>query len=448
MENETIIAAVIGVIGLLLVASINIFRFRNRLIFSTAAIVVCFAVILILWRVGNGSTGSKSTKEPVNQSDLAGPENLRSVKIETGRSGRPQESAATPAPAPVATDCAASMAERIINREVKVSEFLDSESWFRVDKLPSVFASANEFFHWLSRKPRLVIGAEGRLIFDAPVKIAACEVVLQEGALVMSREHDIRLLTLNMINQGGVIRTTPAPLPDRGRASSGHNARHHDRRYRECDCCAPTEHGQEGGRGKRGDAGLPGVPAAGVILMSASINGSLHVEAIGGRGGKGGDGGHGGNGGHGRGASEGESDFLDAFCKCGGHDGGRGGRGGDGGMGGNGGDGGMGGQVLIITTDALPRESLTLLNHGGDGGEGGQGGIGGKPGEGGHGGDGNASCRTLRPGGKGDKGHNGTLGDMGKKGPDGPGKEIERLRQGGEPLFGRFWQRVVREVEG
>ena len=315
--------------------------------------------------------------------------------------------------------------------------------------MPSSFENPNEFFQWLNHKPRLVIGAEGRLIFDTPAIIAACEVVLEKGALVTapSPDIDIKLLTLNMTNRGGVIRTTPAPSAARGQAPSGRHAGHYNRAYRECDCCAPTVHGQEGGRGQNGENGLRGVPAPGFILMSASVNGPLHVELVGGRGGKGGDGGQGGNGGHGMGASEGESDFLDITCECGGHDGGIGGRGGNGGTGGRGGDGGMGGQIRIITTDALPKDSLTLLNHGGEGGEGGRGGTGGAPGEGGHGGDGNASCRTLRPGARGNPGHNGDPGAPGKKGPGGPIK-LERLRQGDKPLFEMFWQQVSREVEG
>lgn len=246
-----------------------------------------------------------------------------------------------PPPPPPVTECATS-GEQSINNEVAVAEFLNDAAWFRVDRMPSSFKDHNEFLQWLSRKPRLVIGAESELIFDTSAIIASCEVILEKGALVTSREHDIRLLTLNMTNRGGVIRTTPVSPPAHGRAPSGGNARHYDRRYRECDCCDPTVHGLEGDRGQRGADGLPGTPAPGFILMSASVNGRLHVELIGGRGGKGGDGGNGGNGGHGRGASEGESDFLDISCECGGHDGGRGGRGGDGGVGGNGGDGGWG----------------------------------------------------------------------------------------------------------
>ena len=160
-----------------------------------------------------------------------------------------------------------------------------------------------------------------------------------------------------------------------------------------------------------GDSGRSG-RAAGRLLLSGALDGSLTISLDGEKGQSGGEGLKGPNGVAGNRGEPAAQSFID--CKRGAGGGGPGAQGGIGGNGGAGGSGGDGGQLILFGMLAAQREQILFSAKPGQGGKGGFGGPGGYGGSGGPSGANAPYC-----GGVGARGQDGMLGPKGIKGVDG-----------------------------
>ncbi len=134
------------------------------------------------------------------------------------------------------------------------------------------------------------------------------------------------------------------------------------------------------------------------LFLVDPYEGTMTIQATGGRGGRGGDGGRGGRGGNGG----------DGYPP------GNAGSGGGGGNGGSGGNGGDGGAIYVeITTDAEPYADLLRYEN--------DRGPAGSAGDAGRGGDGGTAPDGAQSGSAGPSGHGGS---RGRSGRDGPSPEI------------------------
>jgi TIR domain-containing protein len=205
--------------------------------------------------------------------------------------------------------------------------------------------------------------------------------VVRQGAELLTEGEDLRVDVVELIGEGGVIRTFPAESVAR--------------------------------------AGNPGRAGGSISLRAVRGSGNLTVYGDGERGGKGNTGRAGARGGKGHNGrdsqSRGSVHFESVPCVVAATDGGSGGKGKVGDQGGSGFAGGDSASVEVLILERSPLQ-VRVLARPGEGGEGGDGGAGGPGGPGGDGGDASGGCKAGNDGLPGPPGPAGLLGSKGERG--------------------------------